>query len=103
MSNREYLKKIAAGQRPGYWIEILHRKEDGALAYAIHYPLPNGRDWHDMPVLPCTLEAVEIMADAYLKKEGAAATLPRYDEGREFSGAIDDADLARALMKWAKI
>lgn len=104
MNNREYLKALAAGQRPGYWIEILHREEDGALAYEIHHPTPPGKHWRDMPCFTCTLEAVEYMADKYLKKEGASATLPRYDEGRTYRGEpMFDIETARAIMKWVKV
>lgn len=103
--SRKELIDLVRGQRPGYWIEILHREEDGATGYLIHCPPAPGAtrtDWREGPILPLDWEAVEILAPKYAHREDAAATLPQYDEGRTFQGDIEGKAFARACAKWSR-
>lgn len=98
MNNRQTLIDLANGKRPGYWVEVLHEATTGVEGYVLHRPNETGAT----PAPPCDLEALSILAAWNMDREGAAATLPRYDDGRTYKGGLINTTAARALTKWAK-
>lgn len=97
-NNRQTLIDLANGKRPGYWVEVLHEATTGVEGYVLHRPSETCAP----PALPYDLEALSILAAWNMDREDAAATLPRYDDGRTYKGGLIDATTARAITKWAK-
>jgi hypothetical protein len=104
-SPRRMLISMAKGQHSGYWVEVLHHAEDGAAAYILHTPTEaqNGRTWRDKPALPCTWDALRMLAAKHMGDDNAADALPKYDEKRTYTGDVQDTRTMAALLKWAKI
>lgn len=102
---RRMLLDMATGRRSGYWVEVLHRADDGAAAYMLHTPAEakTGRTWQDMPAVPFTWDAVRMIAAKHMGDADTADALPQYDEKRTFDGDIADAKTAAAIVKWANI
>ena len=109
--NRRNLIDMAAGNRSGYWVEILHHDTDGAVLYMLHTPwqvrpeYANGRTWRDLPPLwVTTWDGIRVQMERYEKDAEAAELLPKYDEQRTYvDGQVWDAETLRGFMRWVKV
>lgn len=100
MDARKTLIDMVRGTRSGNWVEVLHG--DSGAAYMLHFTYDNGVDYHRVPIIPTTWEAVRVEAARRFGDAAAAEQLPKFDDGRKYSGDVIDAHEMQALMKWIR-